>query len=67
MLPNNNLNDSTVVTEVLSSGRAGPVPGACEVFLDVDASLEAGLFSPDGEISQCCLNALRFSPPLQRF
>ena len=56
MLPDNNLNDSTVVTEVLSSGRAGPVPGACEVFLDVDASLEAGLFSPDGEISECSLN-----------
>ena len=47
MLPDNNLNDSTVVTEVLSSGRAGPVPGACEVFLNVDASLEAGLFSPE--------------------
>ena len=46
MLPDNNLNDSTIVTEVLSSGRAGPVPGAYEVFLDVDASLEAGSFKP---------------------
>ena len=36
MLPDNNLNDSSVVTEVLSSGRVGPVPGACEVFLDVN-------------------------------
>ena len=62
MLPVNNLNDSTVVTEVLSSGRAGPVPGACEVFLDVDASLEAGLFSPDGEISQCSLNDAQILP-----
>ena len=62
MLPDNNLNDSTVVTEVLSSGRAGPVPGACEVFLDVDASLEAGLFSPDGEISQCILNDAQILP-----
>ena len=62
MLPDNNLNDSTVVTEVLSSGRAGPVPGACEVFLDVDASLEAGLFSPDGEISECSLNDAQILP-----
>ena len=62
MLPHNNLNDSTVVTEVLSSGRAGPVPGACEVFLDVDASLEAGLFSPDGEISECSLNDAQILP-----
>ena len=62
MLPDNNLNDSTVVTEVLSSGRAGPVPGACEVFLDVDASLEAGLFSSDGEISECSLNDAQILP-----
>ena len=62
MLPDNNLNDFTVVTEVLSSGRAGPVPGACEVFLDVDASLEAGLFSPDGEISECSLNDAQILP-----
>ena len=62
MLPDNNLKDSTVVTEVLSSGRAGPVLGACEVFLDVDASLEAGLFSPDGEISQCSLNDAQILP-----
>ena len=48
MLPDNNLNNSTVVTEVLSTCRAGPVPGECEVFLVVDASLEAKLFSPDG-------------------
>ena len=47
MLPDNNLNDSTVVTEV---------------FLDVDASLEAGLFSPDGEISQCSLNYTQILP-----
>ena len=62
MLPDNNLNDSTVVTEVLSSGRAGPVPGVCEVFLDVDASLEAGLFSPDGKISECSLNDAQILP-----
>ena len=62
MLPDKHLNDSTVVTEVLSSGRAGPVPGACEVFLDVDASLEAGLFSPDGEISECSLNDAQILP-----
>ena len=62
MLPDNNLNDSTVVTEVLSSGRAGPVPGACEVFLDVNTSLEAGLFNPDGEISECSLNDPQILP-----
>ena len=62
MLPDNNLNDSTVVTEVLSSGRAGPLPEACEVFLDVDTSLEAGLFSPDDEISECSLNDAQILP-----
>ena len=62
MLPDNNLNDSTVVTEVLSSGRAGPVPEACEVFLDVDTSLEAGLFGPDGEISECSLKDSQILP-----
>ena len=62
MLPDNNLNDSTVVTEVLSSGRASLVQGACEVFLDVDASHEARLFSPDGEISECSLNDAQILP-----
>ena len=62
ILPDNNLNDSTVVTEVLSSGRAGLLPGACEVFLDVDASHEARLFSPDGEISECSLNDAQILP-----
>ena len=62
MLPDNNLNDSTVVTEVLSSGRAGPVQGACDVFLDVDARLEAGLFRSDGEISECSLNDAQILP-----
>ncbi|XP_067023843.1 mucin-21-like [Acropora muricata] len=62
MLPDDNLNDSTFVTEVLSFGRAGPVPGECEVFLDIDASLEAGLFSPDGEISECSLNDAQILP-----
>ena len=52
----------TVVTEVLSSGRTGPVAGACEVFLDVDASHEAGLFSPDGEISEYSLNNAQILP-----
>ena len=38
------------------------MPGACEVFFDVDASLEAGLFSPDGEISECSLNDAQILP-----
>ena len=47
--PGSNVNpvvvdDDAVVTEVLSSGRVGPVPGTDGVLMDVDASLEAGLY-----------------------
>ena len=64
MLPDNNLNDSTVVTEALSSGRAGLVPGACEVFLDV---LRLGCSVQMAKFPSVVSMTLRFSPPLQRF
>ena len=61
MLPDNNLNDSTVVTEVLSSGRAGPVPGACVVVLRLGCSAQMAKFPSVVSMT------LRFSLPLQRF
>ena len=55
------VDDDAVVTEVLSSGRVGPVPGTDGVLMDVDASLEAGLFSSGG-ISECSLNDAQILP-----
>ena len=55
------MDDDAVVTEVLSSGRVGPVPGTDGVLMDMDASLEAGLFSPEG-ISECSLNDAQILP-----
>ena len=56
MISDNNSDDSTVVTEVLSSGCAGPVLGASKVFMDVDVSLEVGLFDPEGKMAECSLH-----------
>ena len=40
----------TVTTEVLSSGYVNPTSEAGDFLMDVDASLNAGLFGPDSEV-----------------
>ena len=54
--------DNNVVTEVLSSGCAGPVSGADGFLMDMDACLRAGPFSLEGEASECSHNNAQILP-----
>lgn len=54
--------NGTVTTEVLSSGYVNPTSEAGDFLMDVDTSLNAGLFGPDSQVN-CSLNDARILSP----
>ena len=54
--------NGSVITGVLSSGYVNSTSEAGDFLMDVDASLNAGLFGPDNEVD-CSLNDAQILPP----